>query len=273
MTLIEILKELKTELLNFNIYFTHNQLSKNETESENWLLKHNSEYGLNHPYIFEKYPNSTKFRNVENAIRMHDVLMASWLKFDVPNLILEFIESHQKTTGEIFYIVGKHLMDEHDNFYSFFEQYKNQTLYKDLPINEIYTNSMEIRILVIKSFIYELTKYSTELKKEIKFTETEIIKFNDFKETLILEIPKPKLNKNEWSLFTRYELLKTKFPEIITTLDKISPVGNKNKLLSQIMGINVDTAKSLINGQYKHGKNDSELKDMNDFLKELSSNK
>lgn len=271
----EILEIIKNHYLNFDLYFEHSQILTKDSESDEWLFNYKSEYEIKNSYLFQEGFNGTlkHFNNLNSAIKIHDINMASWLNFDTPKLIWEFIETHHKPTGDIFYSLGTELMNEHDLFISNIERYKEESLWYELPINEVYSNSMELRTLSIKKFIFDLTKYSVDLKKELKFSEEEIVKFKGLKNSLNHELPNLKQPKKNWSVFTRYELLKNKFPEIIKTLEKTLPIGNRNKLLAQVMGINEDTAKKLLNGNYKHDNNDSELKDMNDFLNKINTAK
>lgn len=271
----EILQVIKKHYLNFDLYYNHNRISKNESERNDWLLNYKSKYKFNNSFLFREGNTGTlnHFSSVDSAIKIHDINVASWLYFDTPKIIWEFIETHHKPTGDIFYSLGIELMNEHDLFLLNIERFKVECQLDGLPLNEVHTNSMELRILSVKRFIFNLTKYSLELKKELKFTEEEIIKFKDIKSTLNHELPKIKQPQKSWNTHTRYTLLSSKFPEIIDTLHKITLASDRNKLLAQIMGIHEDTAKNLFNGSYKHDTNDSELKDMNDFLNKINSNK
>jgi hypothetical protein len=78
---------------------------------------------------------------------------------------------------------------------------------------------------------------------------------------------KPKA-KTVWSLFYRYKLLdKLNLIKPINMLD--TEQKNKELILSQILGIDLRTSRSLINGKYEKGINISNEKELDDLISDL----
>ncbi len=136
--------------------------------------------------------------------------------------------------------------------------------YNVLRIFYDFDNIPNYIITNLKIIDYKISKL-LELKSKFEFGE----KFSEYLgQSKQNKIAIPEIQSSKHRVSTRYELLnELGLAKIITSL-KCSQ-GYKNRILSIIMEINIDTAKNLINGTYKGSVPADEQKIIDDILKNI----
>jgi hypothetical protein len=157
-----------------------------------------------------------------------------------------------------------------------YKMFQNLLTIVDLNINNLKLNYNNIRVF------YDYESIPSKAKSILKIIDFKISKLQDLKLKFKLngefsaylgQTEKNKITITEdksakYKVSTRFELLKELGIENIITSLKCSQ-KEKHKILSIIMDIHTDTAKGLINKNYKWSGSDGEKKIIDDILKNI----
>ena len=130
------------------------------------------------------------------------------------------------------------------------------------------TNKIEFNELIstLEYSLHRLSYFSPNTQYNHKIDLNTYFAFNKNLDTIKQE----RLSKHLWDNRIRYELIQN--TDLLKSIQKLDVLeSEKHEILSQIIGVNIDTARKLYSGTYtKGGNRDSEIERKNYFLSLLN---
>jgi hypothetical protein len=225
-----------------------------------FLISQNIRITKNLPHTYNFSTSESVSYILEDIRELNDFLYNENNTDIIPFLETEFFKNPLETKPKIEYLIMK--------YDSLIDEIQNLTL---RVINEEIKQELKNLIYVLILNTHNLYSFCPGFVYKNKWNPEgwDFDSFNFFRKDI--EIVNLKKSKFIWSLPTRFKL----FQELgyLKNIRQMNQRNDQNLILAQIMGINPDNAKKLINGTYNSAIIDTEELECEQLIQKINTNK